>query len=519
MSNTCQYSGCKSIHPVFGNKGGRGRFCAEHRLPEMIDVRNARCKHPLGCDKQGTFGIIGQLGAYCVMHKTADMVDLRHAKCGENGCKTRPNFGNIGEKATKCSQHKTAGMVNLTKKQCNHDGCEMCPNYGIIGTKTPIFCSNHKTDDMVDVRHRTCEFLGCRTRPSFGNNNEIPRFCSEHRALGMVDVNKKKCQFPKCGTKPSFGYDIGNEIFCKTHKSNDMINVTSRKTCSHIGCNKYPTYGPGGSNNAITCLSHKEVGFVDVKHKMCEHIGCKSRVYYGIPGFAKSRCSQHRLAGMIRRPNSKCKYCREFAVWGVNWIPIHCDTHKNIDDVNLVERECVSCNLMYILDSDNKCENCNPSSFETTRLAKQNGLMEYLNAIGLEGDSTDTIINLGECGKERPDRVFDFGDKILILEVDENQHRERQCVCEQTRMVNIGQSFGGVPVYFIRWNPDDYSPENENKFPEIISKRYKLVGELIISIRNGKTLLPNALVSSLYMYYDGWASLADEEWIILSKFE
>jgi hypothetical protein len=30
-------------------------------------------------------------------------------------------------------------------------------------------------------------------------------------------------------------------------------------------------------------------------------------------------------------------------------------------------------------------------------------------------------------------------------------------------MVNIGQTFGGIPVYFIRWNPDDYSPENDKK--------------------------------------------------------
>jgi hypothetical protein len=27
-------------------------------------------------------------------------------------------------------------------------------------------------------------------------------------------------------------------------------------------------------------------------------------------------------------------------------------------------------------------------------------------------------------------------------------------------MVNIGQSFGGMPVYFIRFNPDDYTKNN-----------------------------------------------------------
>jgi hypothetical protein len=114
--------------------------------------------------------------------------------------------------------------------------------------------------------------------------------------------------------------------------------------------------------------------------------------------------------------------------------------------------------------------------------------------------------------------VYDFGDKIVILECDEHQHQERACACEQTRMVNIGQSFGGIPVYFIRWNPDDYSPENSRKKPEDIKKRYKLVGDLLDDIKNNKVALPAALVSALYMYYDGWASLSEEEWKIMTPY-
>ena len=60
--------------------------------------------------------------------------------------------------------------------------------------------------------------------------------------------------------------------------------------------------------------------------------------------------------------------------------------------------------------------------------------------------STDRAVEGGECGADRPDRIYDFGDKIIVVECDEDQHRGRACVCEQTRMVNIGQSFGGVPV-------------------------------------------------------------------------
>ena len=85
-------------------------------------------------------------------------------------------------------------------------------------------------------------------------------------------------------------------------------------------------------------------------------------------------------------------------------------------------------------------------------------------------------------GRERPDRVYDLG--IVILECDENQQQERSCACEQTRMVNIGQSYGGLPVYFIRWNPDAYKPKDAKKRQEVIAKGYKLCGDLL-GLRRG----------------------------------
>jgi hypothetical protein len=172
-----------------------------------------------------------------------------------------------------------------------------------------------------------------------------------------------------------------------------------------------------------------------------------------------------------------------------------------------------------ILDGNNKCEYCNPEMFKRATLAKQNKLIDFLDSVGLKGNSTDKIIDGGICGLERPDRVYDFGDKIIILECDEEQHRNRNCTCEQTRMVNIGQSFGGVPVYFIRFNPDDYL-HFSNKNPENIKARYKLLETLLKNIKGNKYKnLPKALVSTIYLYFDDWNGFNNEEWKILSKFE
>ena len=104
------------------------------------------------------------------------------------------------------------------------------------------------------------------------------------------------------------------------------------------------------------------------------------------------------------------------------------------------------------------------------------------------------------------------------MECDEHQHKDRSCSCEQTRMVNIGQGYGGLAVYFIRWNPDDYTPFN-NKLPEVMNKRYKLLGDLIDSILKKRIETPVALLSVLYMYYDEWDSLANDEWKVITGFE
>ena len=57
------------------------------------------------------------------------------------------------------------------------------------------------------------------------------------------------------------------------------------------------------------------------------------------------------------------------------------------------------------------------------------------------------------------------------------------------------------------------------KLVDKIQRRYKLLADLIKFILGNKTLLPNALVSVIYMYYDGWSSLEEEKWNIIIPFE
>jgi hypothetical protein len=324
------------------------------------------------------------------------------------------------------------------------------------------------------------------------------------------------CEEPGCDTRPSYGKSGTKEAkFCAVHKQATDVNLVSKK-CQHpAGCDTLASYGKSGTKEAKFCVVHKQATDIDLKHKKCQHPeGCDTRPNYGKAGHPTSRCAQHKTTGMIMHPNAKCRRpkCKSMAIWGLNFIPLNCDVHKQEGQQNLVEERCVSCQLMYILDDTGVCENCNPENFKRARLAKQTGLMNYLDEHGFQGDSTDRMIDGGQCGKERPDRVFDFGDKIVIMECDEHAHRDRPCLCEQTRMVNIGQAYGGIPVYFIRWNPDVYAGGDA-----ALSTRYQSAVAVLRDIKNGRMKLPQVLTSALYLYYDGWKGLHNEEWHVLMQ--
>ena len=372
------------------------------------------------------------------------------------------------------------------------------------------------------IMPRICKFDECTTRSTFGLPGKKAEFCSKHSTADMINVISKTCKFDGCTTQPTFGLPGKKAEFCKTHATADMVNVKD-KTCKFDGCTTRSTFGLPGKK-AEFCSKHSTADMINVISKTCKFDGCTTLPIYGLPGQKIAFCSKHRSPGMIKRSKSKCKVtkCREIATFGkTDLIPIHCETHKLDDELNLVERKCTSCGLMMILDVTNKCEFCNPETFKTVALAKQTAIMQYLDErpdlpVPL---STDKIIEGGSCGKERPDRIYDLIDKILVIECDEHQHKNRACLCEQTRMINIGQSFGGLPTYFIRWNPDNYNPKDSKKEPEPMTTRNKLLGDLIHDISTKRIILPHSMVCVLYLYYDGWQSLFKERWQTLLAYD
>ncbi len=68
----------------------------------------------------------------------------------------------------------------------------------------------------------------------------------------------------------------------------------------------------------------------------------------------------------------------------------------------------------------------------------------------------------GGCSKRRPDLLLDLGYQVIIVEIDENQHTDYDCSCENKRIMELSQDVGHKPIIFIRFNPDGFK-ENGTK--------------------------------------------------------
>ena len=69
------------------------------------------------------------------------------------------------------------------------------------------------------------------------------------------------------------------------------------------------------------------------------------------------------------------------------------------------------------------------------------------------------------CSVRRPDLLCDFGTHIIIVEVDEHQHRDYDTTCENKRIMELSHDVGYRPIVFLRFNPDAYVNANGVSIP------------------------------------------------------
>jgi hypothetical protein len=115
----------------------------------------------------------------------------------------------------------------------------------------------------------------------------------------------------------------------------------------------------------------------------------------------------------------------------------------------------------------------------------------------------DRMLEDASCGRERPDFQIDFGSFFVYVECDENAHRHITPECEEVRMKNLAE-VRGMPVVFVRFNPDTYTPAPGQLYVPCGQARYdKLVDVVTYLSRQTADRLPGVL-NVVWLFYDNY---------------
>jgi hypothetical protein len=283
---------------------------------------------------------------------------------------------------------------------CNYPNCKKIPSYNIQGETKGLYCYEHKKDGMKNMRYNTCYEKECDKIPSYNIQGETKGlYCSEHKKNGMVNVRHETCYEEGCKKLPSYNFKGKiKRLYCSEHKKDGMVNIKDN-TCYEEGCKTQPSYNFKGKIKRLYCNEHKKDGMVNINSKTCKSEWCLTQV--------------HQI-----KYDGYCLFCF----------------------INLFPDKPVARNYK----------------------TKEYAVVEFIKNEFPNFDwKIDKKISDG-CSKRRPDLLLDLLYQIIIIEIDENQHINYDCSCENKRIMELSQDVGHRPIVLIRFNPDEYK-KSHNK--------------------------------------------------------
>jgi hypothetical protein len=361
----------------------------------------------------------------------------------------------------------------------NGEKCTKSALYNLKGC-SPAYCSLHKTEEMVDVFSIRCDHENengesCNKTVSYGYRDTKKKIrCAEHKLEGMIDLKHLPCQEPNCMNTRSYGFpNDKSATYCSEHKKDGMINVKHKK-CEK--CSQIPSYNYNGETTARFCKEHKLENMVDVTHKRCEYNGCIHRPLYNYYTETKPIfCMNHKLQLMINVAGKRClsSWCYERSY------------------SSSYEGYCVNCFINLFPDKQTT------RNYKTKEKAVCDFVLENFPDMSWISDKK---IQDG-CSRRRPDLLLDLGYQIIIIEIDENQHIDYDCSCENKRLMELSKDLGHRNIIFIRFNPDDYKNNKNEKIKSCWSIN-KTNGILVVSSKDKKVW--NMRLESLKSQIEYW---------------
>jgi len=322
------------------------------------------------------------------------------------------------------------------------------------------------------LKYRECKECGKGATYNYPNQTER-LYCSAHQLPGMISLSAKYC-IENCGIRASFNSPGENtRLYCNIHKKEGMVKMGAQEC---LDCTKRPSYNLPTEKKPLYCATHKKEGMIDVAScKRCNIKDCFEPAKYNLPGQPSILCKEHKTPEMVNRRELMCQEpgCELHANYNIvgDKTPLYCENHCKDGMVNIKSKKCITPLCGTVVHNPKylgHCLFCYVNMFPDQPVARGYRLKEkdVVNHIKEKFPDftwiTDRKIS-GGCSNRRPDLFLDLGYQIIIVEIDENQHTDYDCSCENRRIMELSQDVGHRPIIFIRFNPDEYIERDGKK--------------------------------------------------------
>lgn len=272
---------------------------------------------------------------------------------------------------------------------------------------------------------------------SFCTHNSLRQNCVKCGGISICQHNKRRSRCKICHGGSICPHDkiksrcnlcVGDDLCEHNRRKEYCTECQGSQICQHK-IRKQRCIECGGSQ---VCPHKKEKSNCVECHgiNICKH----DKIRYQCIICEGGRICSH------KKRKSHCKQCGGSALCKSEW----CETTGNTK----YEGYCLNCFIHLFPDKPNS------KNYKT----KEKAVVDYIiSEFPLDKYSwiTDKRIQDG-CSKRRPDLLLDLGHQIIIVEIDEHQHNEYECACENKRLMELSQDVYHRPIVFIRFNPDEY---------------------------------------------------------------
>ena len=354
-------------------------------------------------------------------------------------------------KVRKCIHNK----VKITCKECS--GSQICEHNKVKShckeCDGSLFCEHNKNKRYCRECNGTaiCE------------HNKIKYKCKECKGSQMCEHNKFKYSCKECNGNGICEHNKFKQI-CKKCNGSQLCTHNIQKTqCRECNGSAFCIH----NKRKISCKKCNGTA-------ICEH----NNIKYSCKECGGSQICEHNIG------RDYCKDCKGNQICEHNKNKSRCKECKGsqICKHNKVIYQCYDCKpdskyfckqyLCEISASTKKfrgyCSRCFFFTFPNEPITrnyktKENSVVDFIKKEFKQYDITfDKQIQDG-CTKRRPDLLFDFGEKVIIVEIDENQHTDYDTTCEQERLNNLMEDINYRNLILIKFNPDGYKIDNKIK--------------------------------------------------------